>query len=406
MASDTGNVSSWERGASRARGWVQRHPAAADLLVPLVLAGVTLGPAAAGRDASTPWWWLVAAVCLIPLIWRRGHPVEVFAQVTAAAVGVVILGFRPLGLVAAGALLAGLYTVAAHEPRRHALIAAGVFEGWAVSVLILWSPPGTAFLSIVLMTGTAAAAVMTGVNLQTRRAYLAALEDRAARLESEQDQQARLAVASERAHIAREVHDIVTHSLSVMVALADGAEAAVGMSPERAGEAMHQVAATGRQAIGEMRRLVGTLRIDEKTAADRHPAPGIDQLDELLSQVRAAGLAARLVVGGEMRQLAPGAQLAVYRIVQESLTNIRKHALAATGATVRLYFGADGVDVEVTDDGRPAGNLPDPAGHGIVGMRERAAAYGGTVDAGPGVRGGWRVHVRLSDVVSEEPAAR
>ena len=137
---------------------------------------------------------------------------------------------------------------------------------------------------------------MTGVNLQTRRAYLAALEDRTARLEKEQDQQAQLAVATERTRIAREVHDIVTHSLSVMVALADGA-AAAAPSPVRAGQAIGQVAATGRQAIGEMRRLVDTLRIDEK-GADHHPAPGIGQLDDLLTQARSAGLPASLVVEG------------------------------------------------------------------------------------------------------------
>jgi signal transduction histidine kinase len=402
MASDSRRSRRWQHGASNARAWAQRHPALADLLVPLALAALTVRPATRGLEGGSPWLWLSAAGCLIPLVWRRDHPIIVFAVVTSAALAAVAAGFRPLGVTAAGALLVALYTVGAHEPRGRALTAAAVFEAWAVPAIILWAPSDATFPGIVLMTGTAVAAVMTGVNLQTRRAYLAALEDRAARLENERDQQARLAVASERTRIAREVHDIVTHSLSVMVALADGAGAAAAASPEQAREAMEQVAATGRQAIGEMRRMVGTLRIDEADAA-RQPAPGLGQLDDLLAQVRAAGLPARLVVEGQPHDLAPGAQLAVYRIVQESLTNIRKHALAATGATVRLRFADDGIEVDITDNGRPAGNRLPGAGHGIAGMRERAAAYGGTVDAGPGAGGGWRVHGRLGRDGVEEP---
>jgi signal transduction histidine kinase len=155
---------------------------------------------------------------------------------------------------------------------------------------------------------------------------------------------------------------------------------------------MREVATTGRQAIGEMRRLVGTLRVDDP--ADRYPVPGLAQLDELLGQVRAAGLPVRLVVTGRPQPLGQGAELAVYRIVQEALTNARKHAVDATGAVVRLRYEDEGIDVEVTDDGRPAPVVGD-AGHGLTGMRERAAAYGGTVEAGPGPEGGWLVHARL-----------
>ena len=323
MAPDPGHPGRLQHGVSSAVAWARRHPALADLTVPLVLAAATVGPTAGRPD--TPWWWLGAAGCLIPLAWRRGNPVIVFGVVIAAATAITVADIPPLVLTATAALLIGLYTVAAHTPLRHALLAAGAFEAWGVPTLVRWSPPGATLPGIVLLTGTAAAAVMTGVNLQTRRAYLAALEDRAARLEKEQDQQAQLAVATERTRIAREVHDIVTHSLSVMVALADGAAAAAPSSPVRAGQAMGQVALTGRQAIGEMRRLVDTLRIDE-TGADHHPAPGIGQLDDLLTQVRSAGLPARLVVEGRPHVLTQGAQLAVYRIVQESLTNIRKHA--------------------------------------------------------------------------------
>jgi signal transduction histidine kinase len=298
-----------------------------------------------------------------------------------------------------GALLVALYTVAAHKPLGRALAAAAVFEAWGIPTLVRWSPAGATLAGAVLLTGTAAAAVMAGLNVQTRRAYLAAVEDRAARLERERDQQARLAVATERARIAREVHDIVTHSLSVMVALADGAAAAAAAAPERAGAAMRQVAWTGRQAIGEMRQIVGTLRADGDEAG--RPAPGLGDLDDLLTQARAAGLPARLIVQGQARQLTAGVQLAVYRIVQESLTNIRKHAQQPAGATVRLRYCGEGIEVEITDDGRPAHREPG-SGHGIAGMAERAAAYDGTLEAGPGPAGGWRVHARLSTGRSQD----
>lgn len=402
MASDPGHRERLQHGVSSAVAWAGRHPALADLAVPLVLAAVTVGPAGGRAGADTTWWWLGAAGCLIPLAWRRGNPVIVFGVVLAAATAIMVADIPPLALTATAALLVALYTVAAHMPLRHALLAAGAFEAWGVPTLVRWSPSAAILPGTLLLTGTAAASVMTGVNLQTRRAYLAALEDRAARLEKEQDQQAQLAVATERTRVAREVHDIVAHSLSVMVALADGAAAAAPSSPVRAGQAMGQVAVTGRQAIGEMRRLVDTLRIDE-TGADHHPAPGIGQLDDLLTQARSAGLPARLVVEGRPHRLTQGAQLAVYRIAQESLTNIRKHAHAVTGATVRLQYTSEGIEVCITDDGQPAGSGEPTVGHGITGMRERAAAYDGTVQAGPRPGGGWRVRARLSGGWSEGP---
>ena len=253
---------------------------------------------------------------------------------------------------------------------------------------------------VVLTTGTAAAAVGLGVSQRTRRAYLAALEDRAARLEYEQDQRARLATATERTRIAREVHDIVTHSLSVMVTLADGAAGLSVSSPERAGQLMRQVAATGRQAIGEMRRTVMALRTDED-ADVRYPVPGLDDLDDLLGQVRAAGLPVRFTVLGHARSLPPGEQLAAYRIVQEALTNVRKHATGATGAAVTLRYDADGIDVEVSDDGHASDDGQAVGrsrgdGQGITGMRERAVAYGGSIVAGPGPGRGWLVRARLA----------
>jgi signal transduction histidine kinase len=401
QSSGDGRSKRWQVRASNACDWFGRNPVAVDVVIPLALTIVSIGRFAADHKSGSVGLWLVMVGVLSPLALRRRAPEAVFATVTAVALLAVAIA-RELGPVLAAALLLALYTVAAHRTRRTALICAGLFEAWTVIALVRWAPEGEKLSAIVLMTGTATAAVMIGVNLQTRRAYLAALEDRAARLERERDQQARLAVAQERTRIAREVHDIVSHSLSVMVALADGAAATAPTSPPRAAGAMRQVADTGRQAIGEMRRMLGTLRTDEP-GADRHPQPGIAQLEGLLAEVRAAGLPCRLTVEGRPRELAPGAQLAVYRIVQESLTNIRKHADGPTGARVQLHYLEESIELEIADDGRRNGAAAARPGHGVAGMRERAAAYGGTVDAGPVATGGWRVHTRLHLDEAERP---
>ena len=376
---------------SRARQWAARHTAAADLAVAAVLAGLTVGTEAG--SGSSPGWWLIAGVaCFAPLAWRRRHPLLVTAAVAGTALIIFTAGQRLLAGSAFVALWMAVYSVAAAEPRRRAVRAAGILEAFGIAVVARWAPGSGIAAGFVLTTGAAAAAVMLGASRQTRRAYLAALE-------YERAQQARLAVATERARIAREVHDIVTHSLSVMVALADGASAANTASPERAGAVMRQVAATGRQAIGEMRRIVGTLRTDEDAGQDQgadRPLPGLDDLEDLLDQVRAAGLPVRLSVTGHPRPLSSGVELAVYRIIQESLTNARKHARGAA-ARVTLRYLEDGIEAEISNDGPPGRHAPpgDGGGHGITGMRERAAAYGGAVTAGPRPEGGWLVRARL-----------
>jgi signal transduction histidine kinase len=239
----------------------------------------------------------------------------------------------------------------------------------------------------------ATAAVVLGLNVRTRRAYLASVEERAAQLERERDQQGLLAAAAERARIAREMHDIVAHNLSVMIALADGAGYMAEQDPQRAAGAMGQVSETGRHALGEMRRLLGVLREDDSTALA--PQPGLADLEPLLEQVRAAGLHATLETVGAPVALGAGAELTVYRLVQEALTNVLKHAGAHAHATVRLHYDATGVEVEVSDDGHGRARVAVGAGQGLNGMRERAAVYGGELEAGPAPGGGWRVRTRL-----------
>jgi signal transduction histidine kinase len=331
---------------------------------------------------------LVFAVALsLPLVWRRRQPTLVFAVLAAVA---FVQWAVQVDSHADVALLIALYTVAANESRARALAAAAILELGAVLVAV--SDGG--FREFVGLSALSAAAGVLGTSVRNRRALLASLEDRAARLELERDQQGLIAAAAERARIAREMHDIVAHNLTVMIALADGAVFAAERTPEKATSAMETVSSTGRQALAEMRRLLGVLR-DEKSST-LVPQPGVPQIDQLVDQVRAAGLPVTLEVAGDGRALPAGAQLTVFRLVQESLTNCLKHAGASAVARVRLRYAADGVDVEVTDNGPGRAQPADSSGRGLDGMRERAAVYAGTVEAGPRATGGWRVHARLS----------
>lgn len=334
---------------------------------------------------------LTAALAL-PLLWRRRAPLAVFGAVAAVA---FVQWLMDVQLPADIALLVALYTAAAHTGRRGTLLAGAVVEGGAVLACLRWAQDGAFLTPFVALSATVVAAAVLGVNVRTGRAYLAAVQERAERLALHQEQQARLAVAEERARITREMHDIVTHNLSVMVALTDAAVYAQHRSPDRATAAMLQISETGRQALTDMRRSLGVLRTGERDA-ERHPPPGIAQLEALADQMGAAGLPTRLEVRGGHTHVPATAQLTVYRLVQEALTNALKHTPAGTRATVLVECSAQAVGVDVTDSGpRPARPAAAPPGHGIPGMRERAAAYGGTLQAGPLPGGGWGVRTRL-----------
>ncbi|MFI8813243.1 MULTISPECIES: sensor histidine kinase [unclassified Streptomyces] len=340
-----------------------------------------------------PWLLAFQAALLLPLIWRRRAPVTVFAAVASAAFAQWLADVQ---LPADIALLIALYTVAAYTGGRQLLVAGAVSEAGILMASVRWSTEGRSLGAAVSLTAMATAAAVIGANMRTRRAYFASVEDRAVRLERERDQRARLAVAEERARIARDMHDIVSHNLSVMIALADAAVYAQYRTPDRTTAAMRQVADSGRQSLTEMRRVLGVLRADEPDAL-RHPIPGITQLRCLLDQVGTAGLPARLRLAGDPSHVPTAAQLTVYRLVQEALTNTLKHAPPGTRAEVRVCCSAESVALDVTDDGhgRTAQDPDAPRGHGIPGMRERTAAYGGTLRAGPLPGGGWRVSARL-----------
>jgi signal transduction histidine kinase len=391
--------------------WVRRHPLLVDGALVALLTLISRHGLTAGHALAQIWSGVLAAGLLLPLVWRRRAPLVVFLLIAAAALAQWVTDrVLPADL----ALLVAFYTVAAYEPLRRVLFAAVVLEAGAVLAAIRLEPPGAGLVGWVLVSGLVAAAGFVGYNIRTRRAYLSALEDRAARLERDRDQEAQLAASAERARIAREMHDIVAHNLAVMIALADGAAYTAEEDLGQATTLMSQVADTGRAALSEMRRLLDVMRGPRRgpVAGPAHaPQPTLTDLDELLAAVRTAGLPTRLTLTGSPQELPPSAQLALYRMIQESLTNTLKHA-SATRAHVRLTCQADEARLEVTDDGQ--GRADFIPGYGLAGMRERAAVFGGQVSAGPMAAGGWRVHAVLrvgtdpltsTDLPSDDPVA-
>ena len=336
----------------------------------------------------------------LPLIVRRVWPSAVFGWlflISAAA------GLWDVRLVVSFALVVALYTIAAYEPRRRALVAAVLLEGGVIAAVIRLSGSGW-WHAAVLGSGMVGAALGLGFSPATRRAYLKELHDRAERLERERDQQQELAAAAERARISREMHDIVAHHLAVMIALSEGAAAAAAGPAPRAADAMRTVSATGRQALADTRRLLSGPGDPAEQDGGRHPLPDLSGLDALIATVRAAGLPVSYELHGAPAPLSAAAQLAVYRLVQEALTNTLKHAGDGASAVVRLSYRPGELRVDVEDDGAGASApVPATAGYGLAGMRQRVETFGGEVEAGPRAAAGWRVsaHLRLDQ---EEPA--
>ncbi len=391
--------------------WLRRHPTLVDgvlavMLFPLGLGQIIHGQAVLVNGQATThlflphglWIRLLTALLMVvPVAVRRRIPDTAFAL--AALSGLIQLT-TPTPLPSDIALLVLLYTVAAYRPRRHSVIALLASLGGSVLAAWVWMPYGgepsyeqRLIFATLFLWGCVLLAWVLGDSMRYRRGYYAALEDKAARLEAERHAQAKVAAAAERARIARELHDVVAHHVSVMVVQADGAGYALRSDPERAQAALSAISSTGRQALTEMRRLLGVLRSADQLT-ELAPMPGLGELRELLDQARAAGLEVSYTLSGTPRELPEGAELAAYRVVQESLTNTRKHAGLAATAAVALRYEPEGLTVEVTDDGMAAAS-GQPGGHGLAGMRERIAMYGGTVQAGPLPGGGFGVTAHL-----------
>jgi signal transduction histidine kinase len=338
-----------------------------------------------------PMWPVVAAATIVPLAWRRRHPLAVVAAQAAAETATVLLaGHLAFSGVVLAAFLLGAYSAGAYADRRALSLVLVVLSGLVPGNLLgldrlMSGVPGLD--AVVPLT-----AWLIGHAVRAQRRQLAALRERAVRLERERDATARAAVAEERARIARELHDVVAHAVSVMVVQAEAARRVMRRQPDQAEEALRTVSATGTEALTELQHLLGVLAADEDRP-ELEPAPGLGDLDALVERVQGAGLVVELHLDGEVRPLPRGLDLTAYRIVQEALTNVLKHAGTAR-AEVRIRYADDGLGIEVTDAGRTRGRAAG-SGRGLVGMRERVAAYGGELETGPRTEGGYAVRARL-----------
>ncbi|MFF7385363.1 histidine kinase [Streptomyces griseoluteus] len=389
--------------------FLRRHPTGVDCFWAVVLLGLS-GVSVVNMD-GTPHHhgsfaaaWTISTVLCVILALRRRLPELMLVAVLATGLAQLILDVEPV--VADFTMLVVVYTVAATGALWASRLALATSLVAASLAQLRWPSEQVSGLGqvalAVFQTVPFALAWVLGDSMRTRRAYFAQLEERAARLEKEREAQAKVAVAAERARIARELHDVVAHNVSVMVVQADGAAYVLDAAPDQARQALETISSTGRQALAEMRRLLGVLRTGEHQEGGEYvPQPDVEQIDDLIEQCRDAGLPVDFKVEGTPRPLPSGVELTAYRIVQEALTNTRKHGGAEAGASVRLVYFDDGLGLLVEDDGKGAPHElyeeggADGQGHGLIGMRERVGMVGGTLDAGPRPGGGFRISALL-----------
>lgn len=377
-----------------------RRPRRVDLLI---AAAVTLlaqaeTSLADGTDPNGA-YAATAVAMTVPLVWRRIAPLGVLAFVFVPLLAMAAVGYVLNSSYVMVVLLAAFSAVGAYCERRRAVAGLGLglalLAGvMAVEYVVAADGNEAARLGdLVFLGGILGVVWALAVGLRERSARAGELEERADRLEREREERARVAVAEERARIARELHDVVAHSVSVIAVQTGSLRRRLRHERPAEAEELSAVEQTARQALGEMRRMLGLLRTDDEGLA-LAPQPGIEHVNRLVEQVREAGLAVELDVDGARRPLPPGVDLAAYRIVQEALTNVLKHAGSAR-ARVGVRFTDRELELAITDDGRgPSGDV-NGGGHGLVGMRERVALYGGSLDAAPADAGGFAVRATL-----------
>ncbi|WP_081423086.1 sensor histidine kinase [Leifsonia xyli] len=395
----------------RPPGAVRRSLAAHPIAVDAFVAAVYLVPAltiGAVAMIANPSWPLalrfaLAAIVGCALIARRQRPRAVFA-IAATALGLSVFLGRDVGFVPA---VFALYALAVFRSVRSAWIGYAITAAITLlsltttsllaNALVFYIPlAADATPSAFFVLAVCLVAVLIGSNVGNRRRYLDALIDRARQLAHERDQQAETATAAERSRIAREMHDIVSHSLTVMIALADGSARLADKAPARSAETMRMVAETGRSALADMRRLLGVLRTDSDEDDAIEPQPGVSELNELVERFRAAGLPVRITITGTPPE-DTGQQLTVFRIVQEALTNALRYASLATSVTVVIDIG-DRIRITIEDDATVHDSDGRGSGSGLLGLRERVALYGGTLEAGPRRGGGWRLSASFDTI--------
>jgi signal transduction histidine kinase len=370
------------------------------LLFDLATAGIVALLAIGVLGSINVAWGLQGLAMAAALVRRRRHPTVVFTVIALlAAAQLVAPGRGVILLPHDAAVLIAMYGVVKYADRLLLGVLAGAVSllGALLVVLRLVADGVDLGANGLFVYGLMALATvgvwLLGLAMRTRHLYVLSLEERTATAERERDHLARIAVAEERARIARELHDMVAHSLSVMIVHADGATVALDAAPERAREALRTVSATGRAAMVEMRQLVEVLRGSDDAAG--HPR-ALEGLAEAVDRGRSAGLPVHEKIEGTPDNLSAGVELAVYRIVQEAVTNALKHAGEGATATLRIVYSPTAVAIDFEDDGGGRTAVAhEGGGHGLIGMRERAALYGGRVEAGPRAGGGWRVSASI-----------
>ncbi len=357
-----------------------------------VAAGAVLQQRGCGC-AHDPRWldYGIVVLATLSIGLRRRQPFPVLLVAGTASLGHVLLGFTNQFLVTFAAVVA-LFSVANYSRwSLSVLAAAAVATLLPVNFVVDWSNHGQVNLSdIPYNYALFGAAWILGDNLRREREQA----QRAIRMRTEQEEQARRAVAEERSRIARELHDVVAHTLSVIVLQAGAGRRIAAKQPERGRGVLEAIETLGREALADMRRLVGILRSEADAQTEKEPQPSLAGLADLAERVRSAGLAVEVRTEGQPRPLPPGVDLSAYRIVQEALTNALRHAGAAR-ARVTVRYGEAGVEVEVSDDGRGPSSDGSGGGHGLVGMRERVGMFGGELEIGAGEAGGFRVRALL-----------
>jgi signal transduction histidine kinase len=379
---------------------MKAHPMVGDTLLAALIAAFDLliyiaraaGPP--GVDDPEPWYVTLPLIVgvVAPIVTRRKYPIT--SAYLVLAIGVVH-SLLEIGMASMITSCVALYTLVVYVSRRATLLYLAVTEVVTL-VQTPWQFPDQWIVTLIVVNLSMAFSWALGEFNGARRAYNAEVERRLRLLETERDQQARIAVAEERARIARELHDVVAHAVSVMVVQADGAAYAVHTQPDLAERAIKTISGTGREALTELRRLLGVLR-SEQSQSERTPQPGTQSLSELAARVRAVGLPVQLDIVGNVDDLPAGVGLGIYRIVQEALTNSLKHAGHGSSAVVRVARAGDRVELSIVDNGHRATRplVGVSGGNGLIGMRERALVFGGTLEAGPRAAGGWQVRASL-----------
>jgi signal transduction histidine kinase len=379
--------------------WLRTHPRVADgllalLIVAIAVPGHLVGPGSeSDPNQIDPAWWTVLIVVAgtAAVYWRRTHPLASGIFVVATEVIALFLGIGGAEFI--GAVVA-VYSIGAHSVGVGRTRVMGAIAVMVAVLFVVGWLDGQSLLDEFVSTGVLLiTAFVIGDNLRRRRQQHASLAERAERAERERDLLAEQRVTAERTRIARDLHDVVAHSVSVMVIQAAAARRSLADSPELAAEALETIESTGRQTMNELRSILGVLRTDgDAPGSTRTPQPSLAKLDDLAG---IDDLPVELMITGDVTAIPDSVSVTGFRLIQEALTNVRRHAGSVEQVSIVLVVADDDVTIDVVDDGRGAGSLQAADGFGIVGMRERVAAVGGTVSAGPRAGGGWRVRATL-----------